>query len=126
MKPKNRKEILDTLQNNFMNYSTFSKIMIVISVVLSALLIALYISRYIIPTIQGIVYEEIVGWNIIWRICLAVILYYTLKILNLICVCIGGSIMCNEEKWESIDFAKAWTNIYKLENYIEKEENSEK
>ena len=119
MKPKNRKEILDTCQNNFWNYSTLSKVMIIISIVLSAAAVVYYICGYIIPTVQGIVHGDIIGWNIIWKICLGFILYYVLQFVNLICVSIGGSVICKEEKWESLDFAKSWMNIYKYDKYID-------
>lgn len=133
MKPKSRKEILDVCQNNFLNYSSLTKVMIVISILLSAGSIALYLCGYILPTIQGIVYGEIVGWEIMWKICLAVILYYILQFANLIFVSIGGSAMCREEEWDTIDFAKAWVNFYEYEKYIDNkdledlnDENSDK
>ena len=118
MKPKSRKEILDTCQNNFWNYSTLSKVMIIISVVLSAAAVVYYICGYVIPTIHGIINGDIVGWDILWKICIGYLLYYVLKLANLIFVCIGGSAMCREENWESIDFAKAWADIYKYDKYI--------
>lgn len=118
MKPKNRKEILDTCQNNFWNYSMLSKIMIIISIVLSAAAAAYYIGGYIIPTIQGIIHCDIVGWNIVWKVLLGFILYYVLKFVNLICVSIGGSVVCREENWDTFEFSKAWMNIYKYEKYL--------
>lgn len=126
MKPKSKKEILDTCQNNFFNYSTLSKIMIIISIVLSAAVLMLFVCGYIIPTAQDIIYGNIVGWNIVWRICLGFILYYVWKFANMISISIGGSAMCTEEKWEHLDFAKAWVNIYKYDKYLKDEENSEK
>ena len=126
MKPKSKKEILDICQNNFSNYSTLSKIMIIISVMLSAALLVLFVCGYIIPTAQDIIYGNIVGWNIVWRICLGFILYYVWKFANMISISIGGSAMCTEEKWDHLDFAKAWVNIYKLDKYLKDEENSEK
>ena len=119
MKPKSRKEILDVCQSNFFNYSTLTKVMIVISILLSAGSIALYLCGYILPTIQDVVYGEIVGWEIVWKICLAVILYYILQFANLIFISIGGSAMCREEEWDTIDFAKAWVNFYEYEKYID-------
>ena len=118
MKPKNRKEILDTCQNNFWNYSMLSKIMIIISIVLSAAAVVYYIGGYIIPTIQGITNCDIAGWNIVWKIFLGFILYYVLYFVNIICVSIGGSAVCREENWDTIEFSKAWMNIYKYEKYL--------
>ena len=115
MKPKSRKEILDICQNNFWNYTTFSKIMIIISIVLSAGAVAYYIGGYIIPTLQGIINNDIVGWNVVWKLCLGYILYYVLQFANLIFISIGGSAVCREENWENMDFAKAWVNLYKYE-----------
>lgn len=126
MKPKSKKEILDTCQNNFFNYSTLSKIMIIISIVLSAAVLMLFVCGYIIPTAHDIIYGNIVGWNIVWRICLGFILYYVWKFANMISISIGGSAMCTEEKWEHLDFAKAWVNIYKYDKYLKDEENSDK
>lgn len=119
MKPKSRKEILDVCQNNFLNYSSLTKVMIVISILLSAGSIALYLCGYILPAIQDVVYGRIVGWEIVWKICLAVILYYILQFANLIFISIGGSAMCREEEWDTIDFAKAWVNFYEYEKYID-------
>ena len=119
MKPKSRKEILDTCQNNFWNYTTLSKIMIIISVVLSAAVMAYYLVRFVIPTIQGIINNEIVGWNILLQIGLCYILYHVQRFINIVFVCIGGSAVCREENWETFDFAKAWVNIYKYEDYLE-------
>lgn len=125
MKPKSRKEILDICQNNFWNYSTLSKILIIISILLSAAATVYYIGGYILPTIQGIINNEIVGLEIIWKICLGYILYYVLQFVNLFFISIGGSAVCREENWESIDFAKAWVNIYKYENYINDDKKSD-
>lgn len=119
MKPKSKKEILDICQNNFWNYSTFSKIMILISMVLSAASVVYFICGYILPTIHGIIDNEIVGWTIMWKVCLGYILYYVLKLVNLIFVSIGGSVVCREENWDTLDFAKAWVDIYKYEKYME-------
>ncbi len=122
MKPKSRKEILDVCQSNFFNYSTLTKVMIAISILLSAGSIALYLCGYILPAIQGVVYGEIVGWEIVWEVCLAFVLYYILQFANLIFVSIGGSAMCGEENWDTLDFAKAWVGFYELEGYIEDED----
>ena len=122
MKPKSRKEILDVCQSNFLNYSTLTKVMIAISVLLSAGSLALYLCGYILPAIQGVVYGEIVGWGIVWEVCLAFVLYYILQFANLIFVSIGGSAMCKEEEWDTIDFAKAWVDIYEYEKYIDTED----
>ena len=86
MKPKSRKEILDICQNNFWNYSTLSKIMIVISVALSSASFVYFICGYIVPTIQGISNNEIVGLGIVWKIFFGYILYYILKFFNFIFV----------------------------------------
>lgn len=126
MVPKSRKEILDICQSNFSNYSTLSKALIIFSIILSAAVFALYICWYIVPTAQGIISGEIVGWNIIWRICLAVILYFASNFTNIICISIGGATICNEENWDQIDFAKAWANMYEYEKYLnDAESNSE-
>ena len=122
MKPKSRKEILDVCQSNFFNYSTLTKVMIAISVLLSAGSIAFYLCGYILPAIQGVVYGEIVGWEIVWEVCLAFVLYYILQFANLIFVSIGGSAMCREEKWDTLDFAKAWVDFYEYEKYIDTED----
>ena len=119
MKPKNRKEILDTCQNNFWNYSTYSKVMIITSVVLSAALMAYYLVGFVIPTIQGIINNEIVGWNVILQIFLCYILYYVQRFINIIFICIGGSAVCREENWDTFDFANAWVDIYKYEDYLD-------
>ena len=118
MKPKSRKEILDTCQNNFWNYTTSSKVMIIISVVLSAAVMAYYLVEFVIPTIQGIINNEIVGCNVMWQICLCYILYYVQQFINIILICIGGSAVCREEKWDTFDFAKAWMDIYKYKDYL--------
>lgn len=119
MKPKSRKEILETCQNNFLEYSTLSKIMIIIAIVLSAAAVVYYIGGYVMPTVQGIMNGDIVGWNVLWKVFLGYLLYYILKIANLICAAIGGSAMCREENWDSLDFAKAWVDIYKYEDYLD-------
>lgn len=120
MKPKSRKEILDICQNNFWNYSTLSKIMIIISVALSSATLVYFICGYIIPTIQGIANNEIVGWGIMWKLFFGYILYYMLKLLNYIFVSIGGSALCREENWDTLDFAKAWVDIYEYEERVGK------
>lgn len=119
MKPKSRKEILDTCQNNFWNYSTISKIMILISMVLSAASVVYFLVGYVIPTIHGIIDDEIIGWAVMWRVLLGYILYYVLRFVNFIFVSIGGSAVCREENWDTLDFAKAWVDIYKYEKYME-------
>lgn len=130
MKPKSRKEILDICQSNFYNYSTFSKSLIIISIVLSAATLALYICAYIIPTVNGIIDGDIVGWHIVWRACLALILYWVWKYANIIFTAIGGYAICNEEGWDYMEFSLAWMDMYEYENCLEDEEtndeNSEK
>lgn len=125
MKPKSRKEILDICQQNFWKYSPLNKTLIVISVVLSAAAVALYLCGYILPTIKGIVYGEIVEWDLVWKICLTFIYYGALKFVNLLLVSFGGAAMCREENWEVEDFAMAWMNMYKYEEYLD-DENFEK
>jgi hypothetical protein len=112
MKPKSREDILNICWSNFYNYSTLSKLFIITSVILSAATIAFYICRYIFPTIHGIVYGDIVGWDILWRCCFVYLLHYVVMFINLIFVSIGGSAMCREENWDTKDFAIAWTNMY--------------
>lgn len=124
--PKNKKEILEICQNNFFNYSTLTQTLIIISVVLSATALALYLTEYIIPTTQDIIYDRIEGWNIVWRIFLAFVLYYVLKIINIICVSIGGTMLCREEGWNIEDFSKAWVGFYKYEKYLKDEKDDEK
>lgn len=130
MKPKSRKEILDTCQSNFYSYSTFSKSLIIISIVLSAVTLALYICAYFIPTAKGIFDGDIEGWHIVWRASLALILYWVWKYANLIFTAIGGYAICNEEEWNYMEFSLAWMDMYELENYINiddnDDENSEK
>lgn len=126
MKPKSRKEILDICQNNFWNYSTLSKIMIIIGLVLSAAAFVYYICGYVIPTIQDIMNGNIIGWNVLWKVFVGYILYYVLKLADLIFVSIGGSAICREEGWDSLDFAKAWVDIYMYEKYIGDIFNDEK
>lgn len=122
MKPKSRKEILDVCQSNFFNYSTLTKFAIIISVVLSAGSLALYLCGFILPTIKGIVYCEIVGWDIVWKVFLAFLYYGGLHFINLFCVSIGGATMCREENWDINDFSMAWMNMYEYVNYIESED----
>lgn len=124
--PKNKKEILEICQNNFFNYSTLTQILIIISVVISATAVALYLTEYIIPTTQDIIYDRIEGWNIVWRIFLAFVLFYVLKIINIICVSIGGTMLCREEGWNIEDFSKAWVGFYKYEKYLKDEKDDEK
>jgi hypothetical protein len=125
MKPKSREEILNTFQNNFWNYTTLSKIFIIISILLSASSVVYYLCGHVFPTIQGIINGDITGWFVLWKIFIVYILYYVLRIVNLVFVCIGGSAICREEQWESIDFAKAWVNLYQYEKYLN-EINDEK
>ena len=125
MKPKSRKEILDTCQNNFWNYTTFSKVMIIIIIVLSAAAVAYYICGYVLPTIQGIINNEISGFEILWKILFGYILYLILQFANIIFISIGGSAVCREENWETIDFAKAWTNIYKYEKFLNNDKHND-
>lgn len=125
MKPKSREEILNTLQNNFWNYTTLSKILIIISILLSASSVVYYLCGQVFPTIQGIINGDITGWFVLWKICIVYLLYYVLRIVNIVFVCIGGSAMCREEQWESIDFAKAWVDLYQYEKYFN-ETNDEK
>jgi hypothetical protein len=112
MKPKSRKDILNICWSNFSNYSTISKLFIITSVILSAATIAFYISRYIYPTIQGIVYGDIIGWDIVWRCCIVYLLHYVVQFINLIFVSIGGSAVCREENWDVKDFSIAWMDMY--------------
>lgn len=122
MKPKSRKEILDVCQSNFLNYSTLTKVAIIIAVVLSAGALSVYLCGYILPTIQGVVYGEIVGWDLVWRVCLAFLYYAGLHFVNLFCVSLGGATMCREENWDINDFSIAWMNMYKYVSYIETED----
>ena len=122
MKPKSRKEILDVCQSNFLNYSTLTKVAIIIAVVLSAGALSVYLCGYILPTIQGVVYGEIVGWDLVWRVCLAFLYYAGLHFVNLFCVSLGGATMCREENWDINDFSMAWMNMYEYVNYIESED----
>lgn len=127
MVPKSRKEILNICQSNFSNYSTLSKVFIIFSLILSAAVFASYICWYIVPTAQGIISGEIVGWNIIWRVCLAVILYFVSNFANIFCISIGGAAICSEENWDHLDFAKAWVDMYEYEQYLNNgETDSEK
>lgn len=118
IKPKSRKEILDTCQKNFWHYSTLSKIMIFTSLLLSASAVAYYICGFVIPIIQGIINNEITGWQILLELCFCCILYIILKIVNLICISIGGTAIFREENWDTNLFAKAWLDIYKYEKYL--------
>ena len=122
MKPKSRKEILDVCQSNFLNYSTLTKVAIIIAVVLSAGALSVYLCGYILPTIQGVIYGEIVGWDLVWRVCLAFLYYAGLHFVNLFCVSLGGATMCREENWDINDFSIAWMNMYKYVSYIETED----
>lgn len=122
MKPKSRKEILDVCQSNFLNYTTLTKVAIIIAVVLSAGSLALYLCGYILPTIHGVVYGQIVGWDIVWKVCLAFLYYGGLHFVNLFCVSLGGATMCREENWDINDFSMAWMNMYEYVNYIESED----
>lgn len=115
MKPKSRKDILDTCQSNFWDYSPLTKVLIIISLVLSAVTIALYICNYIYPVGCGIVSGDITGWHLVWKICFAFILYIVLRTVNLVFVSISGAAVCNEENWSIDDFAYAWLNMYKYE-----------
>lgn len=115
MIPKSRRDILNVCYDNFSNYSTLTKILIIASVVLSAISVALYICEYIYPTGYGIINGDITGWHIVWKICFAFILYIVLQTVNLVFVSISGAAVCNEENWEIDDFAKAWLNMYKYE-----------
>lgn len=117
MKPKSRKEILDICQNNFWNYTTLSKVLIVISILLSAAAMATYLWFCVLPIVSGIINDIIVGWDIFWKICIIYLLYVALKFVDLVFLCIGGSAMCREEEWDSIDFANAWMNMYKYDWY---------
>ena len=127
MIPKSRKEILDICQSNFSNYSTLSKVFIIFSLILSAAVFASYICWYIVPTLQDIISGEIVGWNVIWRICLGVILYFVSHFANIFCISIGGAAICSEENWDHLDFAKAWVDMYEYEQYLKDDEtDSEK
>lgn len=118
MKPKSRKEILDICQSNFFSYSTLTKVLIIVCVLLSAGAVALYLCGYILPTIKGVVYGEIVEWDLVWKICLTFIYYGALKFVNLFLVSFGGAAMCREENWEVEDFAKAWVDMYKYEEFL--------
>ena len=122
MKPKSRKEILDVCQSNFLNYSTLTKVAIIIAVVLSAGALSIYLCGYILPTIQGVIYGEIVGWDLVWRVCLAFLYYAGLHFVNLFCVSLGGATMCREENWDINDFSMAWMNMYEYVSYIETED----
>ena len=119
MKPKSRKEILDVCQSNFLNYSTLTKVAIIIAVVLSAGALSVYLCGYILPTIQGVIYGEIVGWDLAWRVCLAFLYYAGLHFVNLFCVSLGGATICREENWDINDFSMAWMNMYKYKKYID-------
>jgi uncharacterized Tic20 family protein len=126
MKPKSKKEIINICQSNFSNYSTLSKVLIIISLVLSAAAVAFFICGYVVPTIQSIMICEIVGWEVVWKIFVGILLYLGLKMANLLLISIGGAAMCREEGWDTTDFAVAWSDIYEYENYIkEDDENSE-
>ena len=123
MKPKSRKEILETCQNNFWDYSPQTRFLIFVSIILSAISWATYICQYIYPTSCGIIYGDIVGWNIVWRIGLALILYGVLRDANLIFISIGGYAVCRDEGWEVEDFAVAWMDMYEVYNTDDNSEN---
>lgn len=55
MKPKSRKEILDICQNNFWNYTTLSKVLIVISILLSVAAMSTYLWYCVLPIVSGII-----------------------------------------------------------------------
>lgn len=110
MKPKNRKDILDTCQNNFWNYSVITKFLVVLCVFLSAAMTVLYICEYIFPTFMGIIDCEIIGWDIVWRIGIGFMLYILIDSINIFLVSIGGVAVCREENWEIEDFSNAWVN----------------
>lgn len=116
MKPKNRKEILEICQEHFWYYSILTKFLISISVVLSAATLALYLWYCVLPISSGIIFGTIVGWDILWKLFIIFIFYEVFCAVNLIFVSIGGVAMCNEEKWETEDFAIAWMNAYDLYN----------
>lgn len=111
MKPKSRKEILETCQNNFWNYSSQTRFFIFVSVMLSAISWAIYICQYIYPTACDIISGDIVGWHIVWKICFAFILYVVLCVANLIFISISGVVVCKEEEWNIEDFATSWMDI---------------
>jgi hypothetical protein len=121
MEPKSRKEIINTCQNNFLNYSTFNQFLIIISVAMSAASVVYYICEFLIPILQGIVLCEIVGWQVLWKIILLFVLYCVLKIANIFFIAIGGFAMCQEENWDNLDFSKAWFNFFEHKKYIDDE-----
>ena len=125
MKPKSRKEILDICQQNFWKYSPLNKTLIVISVVLSAAAVALYLCGSVYPTICGIIYESLSGWELAGKIGMLVVYYAVLHFANLLFVSIGGAAMCRDEGWDTMDFATAWMDMYKYEEYLD-DENFEK
>lgn len=110
MKPKNRKDILDTCQNNFWNYSGITKFFVVLSIFLSAAMTVLYICEYIFPTFMGIIDCEIVGWDIVWRIGIGFMLYILIESINIFLVSLSGVAVCREENWDIEDFSNAWVN----------------
>jgi hypothetical protein len=123
--PKCRKDILNTVQDNFWNYSTVTKILIIIGIVSSVATFGIYIEKYICPTILYIYSGDIFGWEIVWRLGLAYILYEVWRGLNLIFVSLGGAAICMEEKWDNMDFAKAWMNMDKYEKYFNNNSSDE-
>lgn len=123
--PKCRKDILNTVQNNFWNYSTATKIIIIIGLVSSAATLGIYIGKYICPTIINISSGDIFGWELVWRLGLAYILYEVWRGVNLIFVSLGGAAICMEEKWDNMDFAKAWLNMNKYEKYFNNNSSDE-
>ena len=118
MKPKSRKEILDICQQNFWKYSTLNKTLIIISVVLSAAAVALYLCGSVYPTLCEIIYGAISGWELAGKVGLVFLFYFVLKFANLLFVSICGAAVCREENWEVEDFAKAWVDMYKYEEFL--------
>lgn len=125
MKPKSRKDILNICQNNFSEYSLFTKVMIIISMLLSAAALGLYITKCILPIICGILNGEIIGIYIFLKIFLMILLYMVLRGINLFLISISGASICMEENWDTIDFAKAWLNMYKYEQYFNNDKSDE-
>lgn len=125
MKPKSRKDILNICQNNFGGYSLFTKVMIIISVLLSSAALGVYVAKYVFPIICGIINGDIVGIYILLKICLIILLYIALRGINLFLVSVCGASICMEEKWDTIDFAKAWLNMYKYEVYFKNDKSDE-
>lgn len=116
LNPKNRKEILDVCQNNFWNYSIITKFLIITNIILYAFMLSLYFCKYIYPTACDIIYGNIIGWDMFWKILIAFILYEIINSINLIFVSISGVALCKEENWDVENFAYAWMNLDK-DNY---------